>query len=297
MRRRALVGAGIVALWLGGVGALARRELFQGETAALAHAALFVAPGAEYYAVSRGGSQVGFGSSTIDTTTRSIRITDLVVADTGEGAGVRRLAARVQVETSRTLRLRSFRYQVSGGASAITVTGRVEGDSVLALTVASGATGADRSRVALHEPLLLPTMVPMAIALGRRPSVGATYTYQVFDPFTRTTGPATVRVEAESLFVLPDSARRDAGGGAWVAAHRDTVRAWRVEQAGGGPITGWIDERGRMVQARPLGILEMRRTAYELAFDNWSRRMRARPPAQSREGAPSAGATHSATSR
>jgi hypothetical protein len=31
-----------------------------------------------------------------------------------------------------------------------------------------------------------------------------------------------------------------------------------------------VDEKGRLVQAMPLGHFLLRRTAYEIAFQNWS---------------------------
>jgi len=49
-------------------------------------------------------------------------------------------------------------------------------------------------------------------------------------------------------------------------AHRDTVRAWRIE---GAPqsLTAWVDAEGRVVAAR-AGSLSAIRTAFEIAFKN-----------------------------
>src|SRR5690606_28290258 len=77
----------------------------------------------------------------------------------------------------------------------------------------------------------------------------------------------TVRVTADSLFVLPDSAARDPRGD-WAVARSDTIRAWRVE--GEGVIEGWIDRQGRMVEGMLLGLVPLRRTTYELAYDAWN---------------------------
>ncbi|HEX6535891.1 MAG TPA: hypothetical protein VF041_14930 [Gemmatimonadaceae bacterium] len=271
MSRRAKVALGVVALWLCGMAALARRELFRGTAGRLARAALFVEPGAQFYQITDGGRQIGFASSTIDTTARAIQIEDLVVADLPGARGPRRLAARSRAEMSRTLRLRRFAYQLGGDAGPYTATGTVEGDTALTVVVQRGSAPADTQRVRLDTPLLLPTMVPMAIALGETPSVGERYTYAVFDPIADSTRAVTLRIAAESLFVLADSAMLAPDRSSWVTAHRDTVRAWRVEEEGGGLLTGWIDGAGRMVEARPLAMLHMKRTAYELAFQNWSR--------------------------
>jgi hypothetical protein len=109
----------------------------------------------------------------------------------------------------------------------------------------------------------------MLIALGEKPSPGASRTATIFDPIADSLTSATVRVVAESLFVVVDSAALVPGTQRWVAAHSDTVRAWRMEQQGGGIITGWFDERGRLVAGEPFPGMTLRRTAYELAFDNW----------------------------
>lgn len=273
MSRRALAAVGILTLWLGGVAALAKRELFRGEAERLARAAIFVAPGSEYYAISDGTRQIGFASSTIDTLPSAIRIEDVVITTRGDRDPSRKWSARMSVLLTRTLRLISFHYEVAGGRRPFSVEGRVSGDTLLTLVVDSSRWRRPRRRrIPIAGPLLLPTLVPMAIALGERPTVGQQYTYHVFSPITGSASPVTVHVRAESLFVLPDSAAYDTTAGRWVVAHEDTVRAWRIEQEEGGVLTGWIDGRGRMVEAAPLDRMHMRRTAYELAFLNWADR-------------------------
>ena len=75
---------------------------------------------------------------------------------------------------------------------------------------------------------------------------------------------------AESLFVVPDSAKRDETSGRWIMAHEDTVRGWRLDPQGSTLVSGWIDARGRAIETRPIGTFTLRRTAYELAFQNWT---------------------------
>jgi hypothetical protein len=62
-----------------------------------------------------------------------------------------------------------------------------------------------------------------------------------------------------------DSAALDASG-AFSPAHRDTVRAWRIEGAPNG-LVAWVDAEGRIVAAQ-AGNLSATRTAFELAFKN-----------------------------
>jgi hypothetical protein len=91
------------------------------------------------------------------------------------------------------------------------------------------------------------------------------------DPATGQSGTASLRIAAESLFVVVDSAVADSSG-RWFAVHRDTVRAWRMLSDGVGPaLDAWIDAQGLVVEARRPDGLILRRTAFELAFENWRR--------------------------
>jgi hypothetical protein len=87
----------------------------------------------------------------------------------------------------------------------------------------------------------------------------------MFDPTTRLVIRPELAIRAESLFTVVDSASQDAAG-EWRPAHRDTVRAWRIEGAPEG-VTAWVDAEGRVVAAR-AGSLSAFRTAFEIAFKN-----------------------------
>jgi len=277
MRPRVVAAGAILALWAGGLITLARRQFAGGEAARLARAALFVSPGADYYQVSNGTRQIGFASSTIDTTQTRVSISDFVVADVPSGA---RFSARMRVSLTRALRLTAFCYELGADAGPYKACGRVVNDTLLSLEITGKRAQPARRRVKLTAPLFLPTMVPMIIALADRPKVGQHFTYDVFDPATDSSSMTTIAVTAESLFVVPDSATYDPTGRRWIPAHQDSVRAWRIEEQNGGRLTGWIDESGRMVRADPIPGMQMQRTAYELAYSNWARAMRdtASPP-------------------
>ncbi len=272
MSRRAAMALGIVALWLAGIAALTKRELFRAEDQILAEAALRVAPGALYYTVRENGHRIGFASATIDTTVVSFVLSDLLITsrpDTTPGAkGPQRFAARSIATLTRGLRLSRYSYQTRGGGTS-SATGVVYGDTLLELTRSRNGEAPDTARMALHGPPLVPGMLPMFVALVDKPSAGVSRTATVFDPTLDTLTTATVHVLAESLFVVVDSAVMEPGTRRWLPAHSDTVRAWKMEQQGGGIINGWFDERGRLVEGEPIPGITMHRTAYEIAFDNW----------------------------
>ncbi|MCR4341947.1 MAG: hypothetical protein NUW01_18880, partial [Gemmatimonadaceae bacterium] len=63
------------------------------------------------------------------------------------------------------------------------------------------------------------------------------------------------------------------------------IRAWRVTGEGLPP-TFWIDGAGRIVEAVDERGLALRRTAYEIAFENWRAARRARAVTSGRAGRP-----------
>lgn len=270
--KRGLLAAGILALWIGGLGLLTQRELFRPHTEQLAEAGLRVTPSATYFAVLQKGEQIGFASTTIDTADGGITVADYLVADLPIAGKLHRASARTTVRLSRALRVSSFSIDVDADLTPIKAQGRVVGDSLLLLTL-KGIAGqpTDTQRIRLSGPILLPTLVPLAVALGERPKVGKSYTLPVFDPASMAAVDVRIAVQAESVFVLQDSSVIDPASGRWHGALPDTVRAWRLASEGGstGGFAGWVDEQGRVVLATQLLGLTLERRPYEVAFENW----------------------------
>jgi transglutaminase-like putative cysteine protease len=85
--------------------------------------------------------------------------------------------------------------------------------------------------------------------------------------------PVSVRVTAESTFVVPDSAVWDSAGGEWVPATTDTIRAWRIEHdATGAPTVSWVDAGGVLVHEEIGGGVTLHRSAFEIVRENRQRR-------------------------
>jgi hypothetical protein len=268
--RRERAGALIIVLWLIGIAALVRRELFVDEPEQLREAALLVVPGTAYYEVMQGEERVGWGSSTIDTGATGISMRDVLVVDAPDTLASRRLAARARVNLTPGLRLTGFVFELGAGHAAYRVTGKMSHDSLLTLITEASNAHPDTETVTLRRNVFWPTTVPLALALAAKPHVGRTYRYSIYDPTTGTPEELTLTVGAESLFVVSDSARLDEERGTWVSAHADTVRGWRLDPQGSTLVSGWIDERGRIIESTPLGSYTLRRTAYEMAFRNWT---------------------------
>jgi hypothetical protein len=153
-----------------GLGLLTQRELFRPHIEQLAEAGLRVTPGATYFAVLQHNEQIGFASTTVDTAQGGITVLDYLVADLPIGGKLHRASARTTVRLTRALRVSTFSLDVDADLTPIKATGRVLGDTLLLLTV-RGVAGqpTDTQRVKLSGPILLPTLVPLAIALGERP--------------------------------------------------------------------------------------------------------------------------------
>ena len=269
MNRRGLLAAGILLAWLGGVGMLVRREYFRPQIDRLAEAALRITPDAVFYAVMQGDRQVGFASSTIDTATAEIEQRDYLVADIPRGSGTHRAEVRSNVILTRTLRLKSFDLEYDVDRTPVKITGTVIGDSILQLAVgrAEGAQ-ADTQRLALTESILLPSLVPLAVALADRPKIGRSVTLPVFDQSRLAPRNVRMDVRAESLFVVNDSSVFDSTSGRWQGVLPDTVRGWQIVSQGGGGVDGWVDEQGRLIASTQLGF-HLERRPYEVAFENW----------------------------
>jgi hypothetical protein len=268
--RRERAGALIIFLWLVGVAALVRRELFVAEPERMTEAALLVVPGTAYYEVMNGDAHVGWASSSIDTSATGISMRDIIVLDAADTLGSRRLAARARVSLTPGLRLTSFTFELGGDHGPYRVTGKMSQDTLLTLVTEAGRARADTAMVPVHKTVFWPTTVPLALALAAKPRIGRNYKYSIYDPTTGTPEDISLTVGAESLFVVSDSAQLDAEQGMWVSAHADTVRGWRLDPQGSSLVRGWIDERGRMIETSPRGPYTLRRTAYEMAFRNWT---------------------------
>jgi transglutaminase-like putative cysteine protease len=269
MNRRGVVAFAILVAWLGGLGVLVRREFFRPQLDRLAEAALRVQPNATFYAVMQGDRQVGFASSTVDTATMEIEQRDYLVADMLVDGAIRRTEVRTNVITTRMLRLKSFAMEYEANGAPVKVTALVDSDTMLTLAVSRGAGARpDTQRVPLAGPMLVPTLVPLAVALDERPHVGKSITFPVFDQATLRPRNVRYDVRAESLFVVNDSSVFDSTAGRWAPVLPDTIRAWQLVSQSGGGVDGWVDDQGRLIVSSQLGF-HLERRPYEVAFENW----------------------------
>ena len=259
MSRRGVVATSVLVAWAAGLGLLLVRELNPTPAARLAEVSMRIVPITTFYAVEDSGRHVGFASISIDTVPHSLQVTEYVVTESAGGA---RHTDQFMVRLSRGLALKEFESTRTSGLDTTRITGRVIDSSLVV----------SRTGEVQTVPLTLPAfagVIGAAVSiLIDEPRVGATRTIRAIDPQTGQASMRLARIQAESLFVVLDSAVADSSG-RWFAVHKDTVRAWRLVAIEAPAMDAWVDAQGLIVQRRLSNGLLLRRTAFELAFENW----------------------------
>ena len=254
----------VVALWLGGLAMMHRRNANVSEAQQLAQVALRLQPQTFYYTIERDGERIGAASSALDTTSNSLVSEEYFVGDYPSGKSLERTSARWQTRLTRGFRLNDLSIDISRPTRPFSIKSSIQEDTLLFIA-GTRKRGRPPAHYTFVPPLYTPSLAPVVFMLGGPHTIGRTQKLSVFDPTTRLVIRPELRIRAESLFTVVDSAAMDASG-AWSAAHRDTVRAWRIEGAPGG-LTAWVDAEGRVVAAQ-AGSLSAIRTAFEIAFKN-----------------------------
>jgi hypothetical protein len=273
VRRRQIRGAiavAIVAAWGAALAGLVRRDILRTPAERYAEIALRVNPGNFFYEVARGNSRAGYASSTIDTTEfgDTLWIREEFAVEVPGTRGAARSVRRTDINLSRAFGLRGFIIDVDSADAMRRTMGQTVGDSVISIVTATDGVPADTQRIQITGPVLMPSMVPLAMMLAREPRVGRTSSFTTLDVDARQLRDVSLRIASESLFVVDDSARIDAATGRFVSALRDTVRAWRVVDETDTTAGTWLDAQGRIVERTSDGV-RFRRMAYELSFENW----------------------------
>ncbi len=267
---RKTIAVVIVGIWVAGLGLLYRRDSTRTPEQALVEVGMRVSPATYYYTLQQGERQVGAASSSVDTSKTRVISTDFLRGEIPVGNDVLRMEARSQARFTRGMRLRDFIVRATGDLTPFILRGVMqEGEEkTLRLTTETkGQRPITTESVALM-PIFVPTMSPLPLMLSRTPRVGDSARVSMFDPVSRELREINLRIEADSLFLVADSASFDSTAGRWVKARQDSLRGWRITGRSA-PVTAWVDGTGRLLAASEPGGVSMVRTAFELAFENW----------------------------
>jgi len=251
---RRVVAAVVVLAWVVGLIALWKRRTDVPLAERLARGALQLGPATYFYTVAQGGAPVGIASSAIDTTAGGFREIGTARGRVVIYGDSQTVEASERAFLSRRFVLDSFSFSLGGDQGPLRIRGAPRG------------TGG----------VLVPSLAPIALMLSGPHRVGRSEDYWVYSPLSQQVERVTLRIAAESLFHVTDSAAFDPGRDTWIPAHEDTVRAWSVTT----PVhsfTAWVDAQGRVVAASEPGGLTLTRTAYEIAALNVPRHRSPKP--------------------
>ena len=280
----------ILVVWAVALAWLVKRVYLQSTGARLAEAALSVEPGATYYRLDAGGTQIGYASTTIDTMPDSLRVIDAAVTEIAADGRIHRTVSRSEARLSRTLRLETIDVSYEEDGRRYTARGTFTPDSMLHLAVSAAGFTA-RTDLKLRRTPVLPSLLPLRLAFGGDLTVGNTYSIRLFEAPLLLERDLHIRVAAETTLSTPDSATYDSTTMSWVTAHLDTTPTFRVDAGGpggGSPIRIWIDAQGRIVKEEyPSGTV-LTRTAFEMAVQNFRHRDTLRIAQASRRPRPGA---------
>lgn len=262
-----------VTLWLGAMGWLVQREYLTPEAALLLDAGLRIPPGATFFAVSLGDRQIGTASITADTLANGVRVVTRYDLDVPFAEGPTHLVSVTSAVYSRDLRLQRFAHRSSGDFPPSVLEGVVDGDSLLTLRMGAPESAPDQTvRQPTGGQLLLPSAIPLRVALTGKLRVGSTIETRVVDLATLTLRTERATIVADSVFVVPDSADLDTVTDRWVPATYDTITAYRFDHTVFGlPMHTWVDQTGYVIYVTtPLGYT-LERSAFELVSGNYRR--------------------------
>src|SRR5690606_38344854 len=228
-----------------------------------------IAPGSHVYVARMGEKAIGMATTRLDTVATGFVLEDVLSLDVPALGRLHRTVATTRVELGRALDLKAFRFSLLSEVGRFDISGHATADSLLELEIRAGGEP-ERGRVRLEPGLTVDALVAPRLAAAGRLAVGEQATARVFDPTVMEVRETTLRVTAHDTLEVPDSVHWDAAAERWVAAHHDTVPAWRIEQRLGGlVVTSWVDEDGRLIRAEsPLGFT-LERTEFELARQDW----------------------------
>lgn len=284
MSRRGIALA-VLGVWAVAVGLLISRRINRDPVEVLAIAALRIQPRSLYYTLEHEGTIVGAASSEIDTLATRIVATDYIEGVLPSADSTLDVRIRARSTFSRALSFLDIRILVQPPGDSVTVLITRASDELLRATGDRRGQMLGTQEIEARDPVFMPQWAALPLMLTQEPRTGASMRVRILDPRTRVARESPLLIAAESLFVVVDSARFETRGRVWVPALRDTVRAWRVTGEGLPP-TLWIDIAGRIVEAEDERGLVLRRTAYEIAFDNWRAARRSRPVTPARPTRP-----------
>lgn len=255
-------------VWAGVLAWHVRREYFPSGRRRIAAAARHLPPGAAYYGIWQGGQRTGWAQSLLDTlpSGTGFRLNDRLTLSLVRVGLPGELELRVHSTLGPALGLRDVELRATTPVGEIHASGEVSGDTALRVVVRRPGR-VDTVRAPVRGSILTYDALPLRLAVSPGLEPGGRIALDLFDPLVLASRRETFRVLEHRTRTYPDSADRDSISGKWFVAGEDTVEAWKLEAAvPGGTLRSWVDEDGRVVEARIPGGIVLKRLPFELAF-------------------------------
>ena len=277
--RRASLAAFILTCWVGSLGWLAWREFGPGGTDQFEGLDQRLPPSDAFLAVRLGSEQVGIVSSVLDTVAggaRTVERLDLIAR--GSDTAWRRIISAEGVFAP-PLSLEELSVVRGGDGTRLRLSATRDSSGKFSARVAIGGDTGSWSWPTPRRGAVR-TVAAALRYLGLTSNPAGAGPVLLLDPASLDWEPFEARVVAESVLVVPDSARLDPGTGRWQAARWDTVRARRIAYTAHGlPFDAWVDEDGNLVSgSTPLGAT-LERTAFEIVRAGYAPRAAPDPSA------------------
>src|SRR5690349_7388246 len=186
---------------------MVHRNANRSEAQQLAEVALRLQPATFYHLIERDGKQIGAASSALDTTANTLVSEEYFVGDYPAGSGLERTSARWQTRLTRGFRLADLTIDIARKTRPFSINAAVEEDTSLFIAGTKTTGGRPPARYTFMPPLFTPSLATVAFMLAGPPKIGRRQTMSVFDPTTRLVVRPELRIRAESLFTVVDSAR------------------------------------------------------------------------------------------
>jgi hypothetical protein len=128
---RAGLAVFVVALWLGGLAMMHRRNANVSVAQQLAQVALRLHPQPYYYTIERDGQEIGGASSALDTTSNSLVSEEYFVGDYPSGKSLERTSARWQTRLTRGFRLNDLTIDIARTTRPFSIKASIQEDTLL----------------------------------------------------------------------------------------------------------------------------------------------------------------------
>src|ERR1700686_851833 len=178
---RAALAVLIVALWIGGMTMMFRRNANVSEAQQFAEVALRLQPATFYYTIERDGQQIGAASSALDTTTNTLVSEEYFVGDYPAGKSVERTSARWQTRLTRGFHLVDLTIDIARATRPFSINAAVEEDTLLFIAGTKTTGGHPPAHYTFTPPLFTPSLAPVERPLGGQFQIGRKQPHAVFD--------------------------------------------------------------------------------------------------------------------